>query len=91
MKRNASVIPKNSQAQRKKVYIENLDKTSCAPILLIALQNEKFYYRVKKKQIDAQLTLSIFRQPLHFRAFLVPSSGSKIVCIKQLVLIILFR
>jgi hypothetical protein len=42
------------------------------------------YNRVKKNQLDAQLILSIFRQPL-FRAYLDPSSGGTTLCIQQLV------
>ena len=62
MKRN--FIPKNTRSQRKKVHIDDLERMFCAPILLITLQNEKFYYRVKKNELDAQLILSIFRQRL---------------------------
>jgi hypothetical protein len=40
---------------------------------------------VKKSQLDAQLILSIFRQPLQFQAYLGPSSGGTIECIQQLV------
>jgi len=49
------------------------------------------YYRVKKYQLDAQLILSIFRQPVHGRAYLGPSSGGTTVSIQKLVLIILLR
>ena len=46
---------------------------------------------VKKNQLDAQLNLSIFRQPLHVSGYLNPSPGGTCVCTQQLVLIILFR
>jgi len=46
--------------------------------------------RVKKNQPDAQLILSIFRQPLHVSAYLGPSSGGTSVHMQQLVLIFLY-
>ena len=52
---------------------------------------EQIYSRIKKNQLDAQLILSIFRQPLHVSAYLDPSSGGTTVCIQQLVLTIFFR
>jgi hypothetical protein len=47
------------------------------------------YNRVQKKQLDAQIILSTFRQTLHVSAYLGPSSGGKTVCIQQFVLIFL--
>jgi uncharacterized membrane protein YheB (UPF0754 family) len=44
----------------------------------------------KKNQLDAQLILSIFRQPLRVLVYLGPSRGGTTVCIQQLVVIILF-
>jgi len=55
------------------------------------VDHASWYNHVKKNQLDAQLILSIFCQPLHFWTYLGPSSGGKTICLQQLVLIILFR
>jgi hypothetical protein len=57
---------------------------------LCSVDRASRYNRVKNNQLNAQLILSIFRQPLHVSGVLGPSSGATTVCIKQLVLLILF-
>jgi len=52
---------------------------------------EDLGYHVKKNQLDAQLILSIFRQPLHVSGISRPIVRRYNVGIQQLVLIILFR
>jgi len=46
---------------------------------------------VKKSQLDAQLILSIFRQPVHVSGVSRPIIRRYNLCIQQLVLIIIFR
>jgi len=47
--------------------------------------------RVNRNQLDAQLILSIVRQPLHVSGVSSPIIRGTNICIQQLVLIILFR
>jgi len=51
------------------------------------------YIRIKKNQLDAQLILRIFRQPLNVSGVSRPiiRRYSTTVCVQELVLIILFR
>ena len=45
--------------------------------------------RIKKIQLDAQLILSIFHQPLHVSGISKPIIRGTTVCIQQLVLVII--
>jgi len=64
---------------------------TCREFFLCFVDRASPYNRVKKRQLDAQLILSIFRQPLHVSGVSRPSSGGTTICIQKMVLIILYK
>ena len=87
--RFTTINQRNAQTSSLNIYITISPLTFLH--ILCFVDRASRYNRVKKYKFDTQLILSTFRQPLHVRAYLGPSSGGTTVGIQQLVLIILFR
>jgi hypothetical protein len=82
----------DSSSASREIFPYFVEHAGSLPFFLCFVDRAYWYNRVEKNQLDAQLILGIFSQPLNmFSAYLDPSSGGRTVCIQQLVHTVLFR
>jgi len=90
-KKKLPILPRTKQYVPPERLVTSHLTTSFSYFFKCFVECASRYNRVKINQLDAQLILSIFRQPLYVSGVSRSIIRGTTVCIKQLALIILFR